>query len=194
MGWLIAAAVLVLLLFLPLGIDAEYDRTLRLWLTVFGLRLRLYPKPKKSKKPEKPKPKPKPPATGKKKKKKPLPTSVKRHWRELLRLILQILRELRHKLYVRELTVLAYFGGADEAERALGYGRAWARIGVILPPLQHAFRIGKRDVRAQLDRTEPQVRIYALLRISLLLGEGLWIVIAALWRYWKIMKKDGKSV
>ena len=189
-GWIIAAAVLVALALLPLGVRAQYDGAFRLWVVISFIKIPMLSgdKPKKVEKPK---------AEAKESAKEKVPAEKKsifrldlqHHWKDYLALVWDLLGGLRRKLLLRELTFLAYFGGKEPDERALNYGRAWAAIGTTMPMLEQSFHIRKRDVRAVYDETAEQIHLYLSLYVSIRLGQLLYLALRALRRFLVIQKK-----
>ncbi len=97
----------------------------------------------------------------------------------LAKLALRVVGSLPRKLLVRELYLHAVFGGKDAAEAASGYGRAWALIGSVLPPLERCFRIRKRDVGVELDYGRTKLALTARLDIRMRVGTAVWLALSA---------------
>jgi len=180
-GLLIALGVLAALWFLPLGILAVYGDDLSLYLTVSALRVRLYPTG--TKKEKKKKPKKKEEQTPKKKSR-----PSRKTLEEYLRLVLELLGQLRKKLRIRELTLHGVFGGKDKADAALNYGKAWAAIGLVMPLLEACFVIRRRDVQAVYRAEESAVRLSARAEITITRGRILQLAVLALVRFLKIKR------
>lgn len=188
-GWIIAAAVLLALALLPLGVQVLLDGTFRLWIVLAFLKIPISfdEKPKAKKTPKKEKnPEKQAPA---KETNRLFRLDLKHYWKDYLAIVFELLNGLRRKLVLRELTFLAYFGGEEPDDRALNYGRAWAAIGGVMPMLEQAFTIRKRDVRAVYDETAQQVRLYLSLHISIFLGQLIHLAFQALRRFLVIQKK-----
>ena len=181
-GLLITLGVLLAIGCIPLGVCAKFEEALTVSLTVLGIPISLYPTKKKqdaTQKKEKP---------AKEKKKFSLPP--KAALEEYLRLLLDLLGDLRRKILLRKLKLHAVFGGHDEADAALNYGKAWAAIGVVMPLLEACFRIRKRDVGAFLSKDEKAIRLYAEACATLTVGQILHLAIHALVRFLKIYKTN----
>lgn len=180
-GLLITLGVLLAIGCIPVGVYAKFEDALTVSLTVLGIRIPLYPAKKKDAAPKKEKP-------AKEKQKFSLPP--KAALEEYLRLLLDLLGDLRRKILLRKLKLHAVFGGHDEADAALNYGKAWAAIGVVMPLLEACFRIRKRDVGAFLSKDEKAIRLYAEACATLTVGQILHLVIHALVRFLKIYKTN----
>lgn len=180
-GLLIALGVVLAIGCIPTGVYAKFDGDLTVFLTVLGIRIPLYPAREKDNAPKKEKP-----AKEKKKFSMPPRTALE----EYLHLFLELLGHLRRKILIRKLKLHAVFGGHDEADAALNYGKAWAAIGTVMPLLEACFRIKKRDVGAFLGKDEKAVRLYAEACATLTVGQILHLAICALVRFLKIYKTN----
>lgn len=191
-GWivLIVLAALVGILWIPLRARAVYEGDLTAELRVLFFRFRLYPRPpKKPKKKAKPKeePKSKEETTPQNEEQKTAPSP--KTLLDYAKLAAELLGDLRRKLVLRELTVRAVFGGKDPADAALNYGRAWAAIGAVTPPLERAFRIRKRNLSAEYDETKKTIELYAAAEISLTAAAIIGLAWKALRGYLAIRRK-----
>lgn len=97
----------------------------------------------------------------------------------LVRVARTILGRLRRKLLVRRLIFRIRFGGRDAAQAAIGYGRAWAVIGAVMPVLENLLRIGDRDVGADLDYGLEQPQLLLDLDVRLRVGTALVLALQA---------------
>lgn len=179
---IVLLVILVALWNLPLGVDAEYSHQGPVVKAVAGpFSFLLYPREKKAeKKPKEKQSKEKKPEA----EKKPEEQADKKggkiaFFRELLGLGLQALGHIRRKLRLNMLTIHLTVGGAgeDPAASAILYGRAWAAIGALVPLLEHTFVIGRRDIQAAVDFTEPDNNIYAHGNLTMKLGDILCIAV-----------------
>ena len=176
---LIILAVLLVILFLPVGAHVIYNENGLVLKAVLGLiQIRLLPgKPKPPKTPEQIAEEKKKKAAEKaeKKKKKEIKKLQKREkpkekkplgalleeFLPLIRLGLQAVADLRRLPTIRRLTVRVTYGGADAAQTAMNYGLAWSVIGAGMALLGRTFRIKKQDVQALLDYDCHEMRITA---------------------------------
>ena len=174
MGWLIAAAVIILLLILPLGASIIYNADGPLVRLVAGpIFIRLYPgikqDPDKPKKPKKKKEKPKKekkPATGATKKKGG-PIS---DFYPFVKLVFDFLKDFKNKLRFDVVKFHLLMAGGDPADLAINYGKAWAIVGDAWALLETWFVIKKRDVKIQCDFESTQTLINARLKLTITLG------------------------
>lgn len=184
MGWLIALVVLVLLNCLPLGASVRYNQGgLRAQLLLGKIRITLYPvpgwldrllhkPPKEEKQPKKPKPQPP--------KEPEAPTESGGDWKRFLPLLrtgLDFLGDLRRKLRVSLLVLRLTLGGDDPADLAVNYGRAWAALGNLMPQLERAFIIKKRDVEVQCDFLSENTTIVFAMDLTVTLGRLLSLAV-----------------
>ena len=191
MGWLIALAVLGLLLWIPLGVTAAYDESGAVVKLVLGfLRFQLYPgKPKKKKEiPEKPKKQPKKqPETRQEKKGGSLSDFF-----PLVDVVLDFLSDIRRKLRVELLEIRFCMAGGDPADLGIQYGRAVAAVSALDPQLERLFVIKKKNIRVECDFCGEKSQVWANVRLTITVGRilsmGLRHGVKALREYMKIMK------
>ena len=191
MGWLIALAVLGLLLWIPLGVTASYDESGAVVKLVLGfLRFQLYPgKPKKKKEiPEKPKKQPKKqPETRQEKKGGSLSDFF-----PLVDVVLDFLSDIRRKLRVELLEIRFCMAGGDPADLGIQYGRAVAAVSALDPQLERLFVIKKKHIRVECDFNGEKSQVWANVRLTITVGRilsmGLRHGVKALREYMKIMK------
>ena len=175
----IVLLVLAVLALLPVGIHASYDAQGPNVVALAGpVRICLYPRKEKApkrkadhKKKEQKKPKKK---EAKPKEKSGLPGGSVRDFLPLVQLGLEFVGSFFRKLTVSRLVLHLRFGGAgDPARAAVGYGRAWAVIGMVMPRLREALRIRTEHVSASCDFTEDRMEVYAELKATVRLGPML---------------------
>lgn len=179
----VIAAVLALLLSLPVAALVRYeDGALRVRLQVGPVTATVYPRrPAKPKKVSR-----KRPAKAKNSDAAPKAAAgsggKKLSWqqiRALIDLALDLLGRIRRKLLVKHLTLHVFFGGRDAAKAAIGYGRAWAMIGAMMPVLENTFRIDERDVGAYLDYELEEPRLLLDLDVRMHVGTALALALGA---------------
>ena len=148
LGWLIAFAVILFIIFLPLNYTAIYDEN--------GLRTKarvwLFPVPKKKKK-KKSDSKPEAEAMG---------GSVK-EFVMYLKFAAQYLNSLRKKVRIKRLKVLYVMAGDDPCDLAMNYGKAWGVVGGIMPLLDEFLIIKKQTIDVKCDFEAEESHIYARL-------------------------------
>lgn len=184
MGIWIAAAVLLALAMLPLGIRVRYNHAGFVLKVIAGpLRITLFPRKKKVKK-QKPKKKEEPTVTEDKASQPPEPSSepkekggsLKRFF-PFVKLGLQFLGDFRRKLRLDNLYLRLILAGDDPCDLAVNYGRAWAAIGNIMPQLEALFTIKKRDIQVECDFTAEEIRVVAHMDITITLGRLLMLAV-----------------
>ena len=114
-------------------------------------------------------------------------------FRELTGIIVTLLGKLRRRLCVDELTLWYLSAAEDPAAAALAFGGANAAAGLLLKPLEQAFRVKKRDVRTAVSFTETKPTVYACLRLSLSLFTILELGGTALFLLWKARRRAAKT-
>ncbi len=183
MGWIIALSIILLLAAIPLGASVRYDADgIRVRVIAGLLRFTVIPLPQKKKKPTKkakaasaqpasqPSPKPKNPAPQTAEKKKG------GSWRDFIPLVrtgLDFLNQFRRKLRVNNLQLKLILAGDDPCDLAVNYGRAWAALGNLLPLLEKAFVIKKRDCEVECDFTADEILVTAQMDVTIRLGQVL---------------------
>lgn len=168
----IILAIIILLLLLPVGVDAAFiGGVFSLSVKAGPLKLRILPaKPKKNKKkaaekkPKKPKKK-KSAETKSKPKLKFTFTDVK----EIAGLALRALSRLRRFLSIDVLMVHLRVAGDDPYDTVRQYGAVNAALGALLPQLHRAFKMKNQDIRTAIDfsqeKTSADVRFAATYQI-----------------------------
>lgn len=172
MGWLIALGVLILIALMPIGISVSYDSEGPGAIVYVGpIRFAVFPVEKKEKKAKEKKAKQK--ASGKSTSK----TSVKKKkggkiedFLPLVDLVLDFLATFGQKLRVKNLSLNLILAGGDPSDLAVNYGRGWAALGNLIPLLERAFVIKKRDLEVQCDFLSESTTIIAQVDISITVG------------------------
>lgn len=178
MGWMIALAVFLLLGAIPLGASVRYDADgIRVRVIAGFLRFTVIPLPQKKKKPKKkaktaqaaaPRPKKPAPEAGEKKKGGSL-----RDFLPLVRTGMDFLNQFRRKLRVNNLQLKLVLAGDDPCDLAVNYGRAWAALGNLLPLLEKALVIKKRDCEIECDFTADETLVTARMDVTIRFGQML---------------------
>lgn len=191
-GWLITAAILILLWFLPLGIRVIYNQNGIFADLLIGLiSVRVYPGKKK---------------TGKKTKTEDHSSKTKKQKKEqddqtggsykdfvpLVKMIVAFLGDFRRKLIIKRLVMKLVLAGDDPCDLAVSYGSTWFALGSLFPQLERVFTIKKRDVEVLCDFTAEQTRVFARLDLTLTVGRilclGFGHGIHILKEYFRVMK------
>ncbi len=175
MGWLIALGILTGIVFIPIGLRGIYRQSdSGVWVILGPAAIRIYPGSGKQKDKQKS-------AETEKDKKvsggKNKSGGSLRDFEPLLKTVLTFLVEFRRKLRVNRLELQLVMAGDDPCDLAVNYGRAWAAVGTILPQLERAFVIKKRDVAVSCDFTGESTRIYVRLDASITVGR-LFVLLA----------------
>ena len=201
MGWWIFLGVLVLLGCLPLGVRLNFDEGgFRAAVLIGKIPIRLYPVPrwlqkmpsqhKKEEQPQEPKPKssePQPPGqrAGGGRIQKFLP---------FVRLGLDFLGDFRRKLRVNFLRLRLTLAGEDPCDLAVNYGRAWAALGNLMPRLERALVIKKRDVEVQCDFQSEETTVVFAMDLTMTLGRLLGLALGYGFRALKLFLNMKKAV
>ena len=192
MGFWIAAAVLLVLAILPLGIHIRYNEAGFFLKVIVGpIKITVFPRRKK---PENRKPREKKP--DKEHKLEQPKTSVPEEQQQpdaqpeqqekggsltrflpLIQLGLEFLGDLRRKLRLDNLYLRLILACDDPCDLAVNYGRTWAAVGNLIPQLERLFVIKKRDIQVECDFTASETRVAAHLDITITLGRLLVLAI-----------------
>ncbi len=141
MTLLIVLAVMLLIAVTKVGLSVRLDKGLTLYLRIGPFSFSLLREKKQTEK------KSSKVATKKKRGSSPWIKVLLQHWRDVLSLISRILRMPR----VDQFSLCVLFGGKDQADAALNYGRACAAAGVLLPFLKSLFQIEEKDIQILYD-------------------------------------------
>lgn len=176
MGWVITLGILVGLALLPIGIGVAYSEAgFRVKLHIGPIHYSLYPK-KKRKKQEQPERKAEPSqpkashAHGEGKQK--AGGSLK-DFLPLVKTALELLKDLRRKIRVKELYLRLILASSEPADLAMNYGRTWTALGNLMPQLEQLFVIRKRDVEVECDFTASETTCIARVDVTITLGRLL---------------------
>ena len=181
MGWLIALGVLTLIAIIPIGVSAVYDEDGPLVKIIAGfIRIPLYPTKKKEGKEKKAKPKAKQKTTDKANSQKQ-PQKKKggsiHDFLPIVDLILDFLAAFGRKLRVNRLELKLILAGSDPSDLAVNYGRGWAALGNLMPLLEKAFVIQKRDLEVECDFLADKTTIIARLDLSITIGRIISLLV-----------------
>ena len=195
MGWLIALAVIVGILWIPLGIGVTYDEGGAVVKLIAGfLRFPLYPGKPNAKKEKKEKPKKqtkKQPAKQPQAKKEKQGGSLSDFF-PLVDVVLDFLSDIRRKLRVDVLELRFCMAGDDPADLGIQYGRTVAAVSALDPQLERLFVIKKKHIRVECDFSGEKSQVWANARLTITVGRilsmGLRHGFKALREYMNIMK------
>ena len=187
MGVWIAAAIVLILAVLPLGVRVRYNSAGLILRVIAGpLKITVFPRKKKPKKQKVKQKKPKeeqkaePSAS---EDKPPQPPEAQPEQKEkggsiarflpFIKLGLKFLGDFRRKLRLDNLYVRLILAGDDPCDLAVNYGRIWAAVGNLMPQLERLFVIKKRDIQVECDFTASETCVVAHLDITITLGRLL---------------------
>lgn len=187
MGVWIAAAIVLILAVLPLGVRVRYNSAGLILRVIAGpLKITVFPRKKKPKKQKVKQKKSKeeqnaePSAS---EDKPPQPPEAQPEQKEkggsiarflpFIKLGLEFLGDFRRKLRLDNLYVRLILAGDDPCDLAVNYGRIWAAVGNLMPQLERLFVIKKRDIQVECDFTASETCVVAHLDITITLGRLL---------------------
>ena len=175
MGWLIALGILTLIAILPIGVSAVYDSEGPRASVIAGpIRIPVFPLKKREKKEKSKKvskqTKPKKPAQKQEKKKS---GGSIQDFLPIVDVILDFVAAFGRKLRVNHLQMKLILAGGDPSDLAINYGRGWAVLGNLMPLLERAFVIQKRDLEVECDFLAQSTSVVARLDISITIGRIL---------------------
>lgn len=196
MGWLIFLGVLGCL---PLGVRLNFDEGgFRAAVLIGRIPVPLYPMPrwlrnmpskhKKEKQSPEPNPKPAEPQSREQ------PGGGIRRFLPLARLGLELLGDFRRKLRVNFLRLRLTLAGEDPCDLAVNYGRAWAALGNLMPNLERALVIRKRDVEIQCDFQAEETTVVFAMDLTVILGRLLGLALGYGLRALKLFLTMKKAV
>ena len=199
MGWLIFLGILALLGCLPLGVRLNFDEEgFRAAVLMGRIPVPLYPVPrwlrnmpsKHKKEKQSPEPKPK----GAEPQSRERPGGGIRRFLPFARLGLELLGDFRRKLRVNFLRLRLTLAGEDPCDLAVHYGRAWAALGNLMPNLERALVIRKRDVEIQCDFQAEETTVVFAMDLTMTLGRLLGLALGYGLRALKLFLTMKKAV
>jgi len=177
MGWLIALGVLALIAILPIGVSAFYDADgPRIKIIAGPVRIQVFPLKKKEKKEKPPKEKKQPkkknaPKTSEKKAEPKKKKGGSIHdFLPIVDVVLDFIAAFGRKLRINHLELKLILAGGDPSDLAVNYGRGWAVLGNLMPLLEKAFVIQKRDLEVECDFLADNTTIIARLDLTITIG------------------------
>lgn len=202
MGWLIALAVIICILCVPLGIDGRYDNSGAFVYLVAGpVRIPIFPGKKKKKETEgatKESRQTSGQATTKQTRKN-IGGSYK-DFLPLVQIVLDFLEAFRTKLRVNLLEICLTLAGGDPCDLALNYGKGWAVLGNLMPQLERFLTIRKRNLQVQCDFVSANTTVYAHIVLTITVGRllhlGAFHGVRVIYHYFKIynQRKGGAKL
>lgn len=187
MGVWIAAAIVLILAVLPLGVRVRYNSAGLILRVIAGpLKITVFPRKKKPKKQKVKQKKPKEeqnaePSASEDKPSQPPEAQPEQkekggsiaRFLPFIKLGLKFLGDFRRKLRLDNLYVRLILAGDDPCDLAANYGRIWAAVGNLMPQLERLFVIKKRDIQVECDFTASETCVVAHLDITITLGRLL---------------------
>ena len=178
--WLLLpiAAIVTLLIFLPVGIRVRYGQAgMKLWYAIGPIRLLRYPETTEEHEKRK---------SSKVNLRTVLDEPIKANrkydtvlgdfWAEL-KTTLGLFWYLRPKLRIKRLVLLLHLAGSDPAAVAMQYGGAWAAIGGFMPLLEEAFILKQRELDVDCNFGAGATTLEVKLDITIGLGRLIWCLV-----------------
>ena len=209
MGVWIAAAIVLILAVLPLGVRVRYNSAGLILRVIAGpLKITVFPRKKKPKKQKVKQKKPKeeqnaePSAS---EDKPPQPPEAQPEQKEkggsiarflpFIKLGLKFLGDFRRKLRLDNLYVRLILAGDDPCDLAVNYGRVWAAASNLMPQLERLFVIKKRDIQVECDFTAEEISVIAHVDMTITLGRLLTLAVVygirVLFEFLSMKRKGG---
>jgi nitrate reductase NapE component len=175
--WIILA-VIVLLLLLPVGVEAAFIAgELSLSVKAGVVKIKILPaKPKNKEGKKKPREKKK---DGEKKEKKPKKKLTLQEILDIAKLGLKALSRFRRRLSIDVLMVHLCVATKDPYDTVKQYGTINAAIGALLPQVHRAFKIKDEDIATAMDFTGEKMSVDARFVATVQIWEILYISICA---------------
>lgn len=204
MGWLIALGILILIAIIPIGVSAFYDEDgPRVYIIAGFIRIPVFPMKKKEKK-EKPEktqsPKTAKLATKKQETQKKKMGGSLHDFLPVVDVVLDFILAFGRKLRVNELQLKLILAGGDPCDLAVNYGRGWAALGNLMPQLEKAFVIQKRNLEVECDFLAENTTVLARLDLTITIGRIFSLLIIRgipilreLFKLMKIIKGGAKA-
>lgn len=176
-GLIIAAAVIIIILFLRIGVTVEFsDDGLFVTAQAAFVKISVYPKKQKRQKPEK--------VRGEKRKKEKKRREEKPEakkpglaldFERLLKEALRVMGKVRRRLLIKELTVLHIRAGGDPYVMAMDHGKELAALGLSQAALESLFRVRHYSLHTSVDFVDERARVYVFAALSIAVWEALSI-------------------
>ena len=84
--------------------------------------------------------------------------------------MLDFIAAFGRRLRLNNLQLKLILGGGDPCDLAVNYGRGWAILGNLLPLLEKAFVIKKRDLEVECDFLADSTTVIARLDLTITIG------------------------
>lgn len=202
MGWLIALAVIIGILCIPLGIDGRYDDSgAFVYLLAGPVKILLFPGKSKKKETEKA-PKDSKQTSGQVTTKQETEKNggSYKDFLPLVQVVLDFLDAFRTKLRVNLLEISLTLAGGDPCDLAVNYGKGWAVLGNLMPQLERFLTIKKRKLQVQCDFVAANTTVFAHIILTITVGRllhiGAFHGARAIYHYFKIhnQRKGGAKL
>ena len=191
----ILAAVIVLLLMLPVGVWVRYDADgAAVWAVVGPVRKKVYPRPAKALKKAKKKEKKEEEGAGPPEKKAwKLPGGSFSNFLKLVRIGVALIGALLRRVVLRRLELEVRVGGEDPARTAIQYGQAQALLASLRPLVERAFRVKKQQMQVLCDFESSQTVVLLDMQISLRVFDLLALALRYGWQAMQVLRASAPS-
>ncbi len=175
-------ALLLLLAWMPVGVEAAYAGSLQVRVRAGFLRFSVYPAEKAAKAAEKQRTAKGKSSSGAEAKKRRLPNRRQLAYAAdtLLPDLFRALGRLGRRVRIPVLRVRGVFAGEDPADTAILCGKVQAAAAVLLPALERLVRVDQADVSFSADYQAEQTDISGEIRLRVCLGDLLLLGCAVL--------------
>lgn len=181
---LVILALLLAVLFLSLGVLAEYsEKGFIAWLKAGPVRVQVFPAKADKKKKEKP-PKDQKSAEGEDEQP-PKKGGKLELVKAALPLIKPTLAGVKRRLVIRDLELFVTWAAASPADAAIGYGYANGALGMLWALLDANFKVKKSRLGCQVDFDTQSPTVYLKAQISTNLWQLLTLALPLLIRFYR---------
>lgn len=199
MGWIIAGAVVIVLvtiLLIPVYVGIEYNNNISVWVSYLFVKIAVFPlrekkskdKKKKSKSVKKEAKKDKDKEKGKKKKQSIM---------DILKMVTDIIRAIDGKLkkviIISDIKVFMEVVGDDACETALSYGKVSAGINTALAILKNLIIVKRSRVSVFPNFTGEESKTYLLVKFRVIPAAAVIAVIRIILSYIKINMGENQT-
>ena len=115
-------------------------------------------------------------------------------------MVLDFLAAFGRKLRVKNLQLKLILAGGDPSDLAVNYGKGWAALGNLMPLLETAFIIKKRDLEVECDFLADSTTIIAQVDLYITIGRVFALltvqgvpIVRELLKLMKIVKGGAKA-
>ena len=96
---------------------------------------------------------------------------------KLLPVMAEAAGALRRKILIRHLNLKVIWGAPDAAAAAIGFGRAYALLGMIWPIFDHNFHVRQHDFQVEVDYEADRPEVAVDLALTMTVGQAVAFVL-----------------